>query len=71
MTGLFGGRLDELLERNNSGLIEELQRSRVVGIRPDLTEPEGTREFGSQVVRDVFEEYVKPGEPVIQRTQGD
>ena len=52
-------------------LIEELRRSRAIGIRPDLTVPEDPREFGRQVARDIFEQYVKPGEPVIQRTQGD
>ena len=52
-------------------LIEELRRSRAIGIRPDLTVPEDPREIGRQMARDIFEKYVKPGEPVIQRAQGD
>ena len=49
-------------------LIEELRRSRAIGIRPDLTVPEDPREIGRQMARDIFDQYITPGESVIQRT---
>ena len=52
-------------------LREVLDRADAIGIRPDLTVPEDPREIGRQMARDLFEQYVKPGEPVIRRTQGD
>lgn len=52
-------------------LREELDRVDANRIRPDGTRPEDPREIGRQMARDIFEQYVKPGEPVIQRTQDD
>ena len=52
-------------------LIEELRRSRAIGLRPGEPKPEDPFEIGRQMARDLFEECLKPGEPVIQRTQGD
>ncbi len=52
-------------------LIEELRRSRAIRLRPGEPQPEDPFEFGRRVAREIFDEHVQPGEPVIQRTQGD
>ena len=52
-------------------LIETLRRSRAIGIQPGVPKPEDPREFGRRAAREIFEQYITPGESVIQRAQGD